>query len=234
MAQPRLANPLEIRPSHCDQPRVVCAWKHRDRLKRPRRDFECKVSIRHADVGEQAWSVDVGLVSGSGVQLRGRRPPERGPHGSWRGTLQTMRLSVWGSKYTTLDRSHINSMSSPAGLAEAGCTRQVSPAPLIDTWTSVSGPVGSATSTGNVNVWMWGAPSSESTFCVICSGRMPNTTSLPTQCLSPVQAFTLANVMLPPRSGNTTPQSLPSSTTVPRRKFMDGEPMKLATNRFAG
>ncbi len=82
----------------------------------------------------------------------------------------------------------------------------------------VSAPVGSTTFTSALT------PPGRT---VKCSGRTPMVTSCPSRT-----AMLLVGMSMPGPRFTTMP--LPLRRTVPRRKFMAGDPMKPATNRLAG
>ncbi|MNT76898.1 hypothetical protein D3C72_2159570 [compost metagenome] len=69
---------------------------------------------------------------------------------------------------------------------------------------------------------------------MICSGRMPKITSLPTNAASFALSCGSGSTTQPLSSQILTPMSLPDCTTVAGMKFIGGEPMKPATNRLAG
>ena len=106
---------------------------------------------------------------------------------------------------------------SPTAGRRSGSTRTIASCPAIATWTSVSEPSGSTS-------WI-SAASPPSRVTAKCSGRTPSV-------IAPADG----------RCGNSAAASSaspPSSTIRPAssrtgRKFIEGEPIKLATNAFTG
>src|SRR5260221_2850652 len=144
-------------------------------------------------------------------------------------------FSVLTSKHTSLARSTKKRASCPGFSVTSGSSRTVNSFPLRSSTASVSAPVGSITSTR--------ASKARSVLPGIMPGpaRLTASARMPAITSAPMWAF-IADGMSgkPIRSGGrvafwiSSANPLPSCTRRALIKFMRGDPMKPATNVFAG
>src|SRR5713226_5197652 len=114
-------------------------------------------------------------------------------------------------------------------------TFAVTSLPAIEVTTNVSDPAGSTISTWPVKVAMLLELPSAPSRSLTASGRMPKMTLAPSVSVATSALVGAGNAIGSAPACSITTEAAPfDRKTLPSSRFMDGEPMKSATNRFAG
>src|SRR5260221_5259726 len=142
-----------------------------------------------------------------------------------RGRVEQDCLVEVQSKHLALPDTNVGIRPHPRG----------NPLPAIEVTTNVSDPAGSTISTSLVNVVTLFDFAFTLSGSLTASGRMPKMTLAPSLSFSTLALVGAGNAIgtVPARSMTT--EAAPfDRETLPSTRFIDGEPMKSATNRFAG